>query len=64
MGQRIVVFNQKREELGEGTFIRRTHHKDMDMIAYECEEHTILARGDHYLRLEGQLHFIQSGLAR
>jgi len=63
-GQKIVVFNKQRQELGEGTFIRCTQHKDMDVVAYDCEEHTILARGDHYLRVEGQLHFIQSGLAR
>jgi hypothetical protein len=63
-GQKIAIFNQKRQELGEGTFIRRTQHKEMDMTAYECEEHTILARGDHYLRVEGKLHFVQSGLAR
>jgi len=58
-GQLIVVYNKQREELGEGTLVRRTIHLDLEMVAYECEEHTILARGAHYVRVNGQLHFVQ-----
>lgn len=64
-GLKIVVYTDRRVELGEGTFVRRTIHSDLNMVAYECEEHTILARGDHFIRLHGRLQFvlaIQSGL--
>ena len=63
-GQRIVVYDTRKQELGEGTLLRQTVHGDMNLIAYECEEHTILARGDHYVRVSGELRQIQSGLAR
>ena len=55
----------RRVELGEGTFLRRTVYVDLNMIAYECEEHTILARGDHFIRLHGRLQFVlaKNGLA-
>jgi hypothetical protein len=62
-GQKIVVFNGQQQELGEGTFVRLTRHEEMNLIAYECEEHTILARGEHLLRLDGKMHIIRSGLA-
>ncbi len=61
-GEKIAVYNYERQELGEGTFIRLTPHAEMNLLAYECEEHTILARGDHFLRVAGRLRFI-SGLA-
>lgn len=57
-GQKIVVYTGQREELGEGTFLRREVHADMNVIAYECEEHTILAKGSHFVRVDGQLKFI------
>lgn len=63
-GEKIVVFNGQRQELGEGTFIALTKHPELNLVAYECEEHTILARGDHYLQIDGEVHTIQSGLAR
>ena len=61
-GQKIVVFNGQRQELGEGTFVRLTRHMEMNLIAYECEEHTILAHGEHFLSIEGEMYAIQSGL--
>lgn len=57
-GQKIVVYSGQREELGEGTFKRREVHADMNMVAYECEEHTILAKGSHFVRVDGLLKFI------
>ena len=57
-GLKIVVYTGRRVELGEGTFVRRTVHPDLNMVAYECEEHTILARGDHFIRLHGRLQFV------
>lgn len=53
-GEKIVVFDSNKVELGEGTFIRQTIHADLRMTAYECEEHTILAKGSHYLKVRGQ----------
>lgn len=53
-GQKISVRNAQGEELGEGTFLQQTYHEDLDMTAYECEEHTILARGEHYVRVDGR----------
>lgn len=57
-GLKIIVYTDRRVELGEGTFLRRTLHEDINMVAYECEEHTILARGDHFIRLHGRLQFV------
>ncbi len=52
-GQKIIVFDAQKCELGEGTLIRATPHSDLGVIAYECVEHTILAKGIHYVRLPG-----------
>jgi hypothetical protein len=52
-GQKIAVYDGRRRELGEGTLIRVTQHSEMNMTAYECEEHTILAKGEHFIRIEG-----------
>ena len=51
VGQKIVVFDANKIELGEGTFLRRTPVPEMKMVAYECEEHTILAKSPHYVRV-------------
>jgi hypothetical protein len=52
-GQKIAVYDERRRELGEGTLIRVTRHSEMNMTAYECEEHTILAKGEHFVRAGG-----------
>lgn len=53
-GEKIIVYDSKKVELGEGTFLRQTFHGDLKMIAYECKEHTILAKGPHFLKVNGQ----------
>lgn len=53
-GLKIVVYDGTKIELGEGTLIAVCLHRDMNLTAYECEEHTILAKGDHYVRLHGK----------
>ena len=58
-GQKIVVYDGKKQELGEGTLIRQTVHADMNLIAYECEEHTILGRGSHFVRVGNEVHAIE-----
>jgi hypothetical protein len=55
VGDKIVVYDGQKVELGEGTFIRRTLHPDLRMTAYECNEHTILAKGAHYVKVRGRL---------
>ncbi len=50
-GAKITVYTAEKVELGEGTFLRKTEHADLGMTAYECREHTILAKGRHYLKI-------------
>ena len=57
-GMKIVVYTDKKVELGEGTYVRTSTHPDMRMTVYECQEHTILAKGKHYLRVAGELQLI------
>ena len=54
-GAKITVFDDQRVELGEGTFLRKTIVQDLKLTAYECREHTILAKGDHYLKVGGTI---------
>ena len=56
-GQKIVVLDGERRELGEGTFISRDRHGEMTV--YECREHTILAKGEHYVRVGGETHKVK-----
>lgn len=53
-GDKIVVFDAQKNELGEGTFRQRTVHPDLGLIAYECDEHVILAKLPHFVRTGGQ----------
>lgn len=61
-GQKIAVYDSERRELGEGTFVRLSQIEDMNMMAYECAEHTILAKGVHFVRVEGQVIEVRVGL--
>jgi hypothetical protein len=57
-GEKIVVYDSKKVELGEGTFVEREYIPAMKVTAYECLEHTILARGGHWLKVRGEMHFV------
>lgn len=57
-GQKITVYDSTKTELGEGTFIERNFMQAMNMTIYECREHAILAKGDHWLKLNGEMHFV------
>ncbi|HMN69546.1 MAG TPA: hypothetical protein PKC28_13480 [Bdellovibrionales bacterium] len=57
-GERIVVYDRDRVELGEGTFQEREIHGAT--TAYVCAEHTILAQGPHYIKLRGEWHQIDA----
>lgn len=63
-GQKIAVYTEQKIELGEGTFRAREWLPDMNTTAYECDEHTILARGAHYVRTGGQWFFVEPRLER
>lgn len=58
-GDKIKVYDSSQIELGEGTLIKTERIPGMAMTVYECQEHTILAKGTHYVRLGGQLHKIE-----
>ncbi len=60
-GTKIIVFDQHRVELGEGTLVHREYEADRDLMVYECEEHVILARGEHYLEVAGVLYQVLQG---
>lgn len=60
-GTKIVVFDQHRVELGEGTLIRQEYEVDRELTVYECEEHVILAKGEHYLKVAGVLYHVAQG---
>ncbi len=62
-GTKITVFDGRRVELGEGTLRRHEFQAERELTVYECEEHVILAKGDHYLKVDGKIHFIRTGLA-
>lgn len=57
-GEKIAVYDSKKVELGEGTFLKQTFHPELKMIAYECQEHTILAKGPHYVKVKGKMLLI------
>ena len=54
-GEVITVFTKERVELGDGTFLRSEYIAEMNTTVYQCKEHTILAKGDHYVRSAGQM---------
>ena len=62
-GTKITVFDSGRVELGEGTLRRYEFQADRLLTIYECEEHVILAKGDHYLKVDGIIHHIRTGPA-
>ncbi len=51
VGDKITVYDLANAELGEGTFMRKSYLPDLKMTAYECKEHTILAKGVHFLKI-------------
>lgn len=55
-GMKITVYDGARVELGEGTLLTKVEHPDMNLVVYECREHLILARGEHWLKLRGEMH--------
>jgi hypothetical protein len=62
-GSKITVFDRLKNELGEGTLKRREFEAGRDLTVYECEEHVILAKGEHYLKVDGKTYRIKTGLA-
>jgi hypothetical protein len=59
-GMSITVYDSKRVELGEGTFLRKSWHPELKTTAYECREHTILAKGDHFVKIRGQTYSVRA----
>lgn len=58
-GEKIVVYNSERVELGEGTLIRVEHIPEMKMTVYECQEHAILAKSPHFVKKDGTLFKVE-----
>ena len=59
-GQKIKVFDEQKRELGEGTFVSLSTVNASGLIAYECVEHTILAKSPHWLEVAGERRRIDS----
>ncbi len=57
-GEKIVVYDSRKIELGEGTFLRCEKILSLGITVYECREHAILAKGVHYVRKDDQLYKI------
>ena len=60
-GAKITVYDHLRNELGKGTFKVREYQAERDLTVYECEEHVMLAKGEHYILVAGKTFHIKSG---
>jgi hypothetical protein len=54
-GSKITVYDGEQVELGEGTLLQKVEHPEMNLVVYECKEHLILARGEHWLKIAGKM---------
>lgn len=61
VGKKIVVYDSQNVELGEGTFLSRSLIADRGVTVYECVEHVILAKGQHFLKIDENIYTIRSG---
>ncbi len=57
-GDKITVFDSQKNELGEGTYLSHEIISDLNLVAYHCEEHTILAKAKHWLKVRGEIQMI------
>lgn len=58
-GDKITVYDSTKTELGEGTLIKTEKISGLNMMVYECREHTILAKGTHFVLRAGSLYKIE-----